>query len=343
MCECLLMTSIRVSTVSRRASIGLMGGAFALAATRRAGAADAITLRFSASSPPSDFLSLAMVTFKNEVERTTGGRITVETYPGNVLFRQGTEIPAIQRGTLQMSTGQTFELAEQVPQYGLFDRAYLLRDYAHLRKVFDGPIGAAYKAAIISKVGVRILAVAYLGTRQVALRVARHVDGPKDLSGVKLRVPAGPEWQLLGTALGTSPTPMGMPSVYLGLQTGTIDGEENPLTILSAAKLYEVTKQVVLTSHMVQPVFFDIGEPVWQQFTKADQDAVMRAAAVAQKQNDTARLADEQSVLADLKSRGLTVTTPDLAAFRANADRVYAEAEAQWDRPVLNQIRSLAS
>lgn len=337
------MTSNRVTTYSRRASLGLMGAALTLTLGRRAQAADAVTLRFSASSPPSDFLSLAMVTFKNEVERSTGGRIVVETYPGNVLFRQGTEIPAIQRGTLQMSTGQTFELADQVPQYGLFSRAYLLRDYAHLRKVFDGPIGAAYKAAIVSKMGVRILCVAYLGTRQVALRTARHVDGPSDLAGVKLRVPAGPDWQLLGQALGTSPTPMGMPSVYLGLQTGTIDGEENPLTILSAAKLYEVTKQVVLTAHMVQPVFFDIGEPVWQQLARKDQDAVMNAAAIAQKQNDTARLADEAQVLTDLKSRDITITTPNVAAFRANADRVYADVQSQWDGAVLKQIRSLVS
>jgi tripartite ATP-independent transporter DctP family solute receptor len=284
-----------------------------------------------------------MVTFKTQVEATTGGRIVVETYPGNVLFRQGTEIPAIQRGTLQMSTGNTFELAEQAPAYGLFDRAYLLRDYAHLRRVFDGKIGAAYKSALISKLGVRILSVAYLGTRHVALRAARNVSGPADLAGVKMRVPAGPEWQLLGEALGTSPTPMGMPSVYLGLQTGTIDGEENPLTILYAAKLYEVTKQVVLTSHMVQPVFFDIGEPVWQTLSRGDQRAVQNAAVVAQKQNDDARLADEANILTQLKTQGVAVTTPDLGAFRANADRVYAAAETAWDHPMLGQIRNLSS
>jgi len=269
--------------------------------------------------------------------------VLVETYPGNVLFRQGTEIAAIQRGTLQMSTGTTFELAEQLTQYGLFNRAYLLRDYAHLRRVFDGPIGAAYKADVVSKMGLRILSVAYLGTRQVALRTARHVDGPKDLSGVKLRVPAGPEWQLLGQALGTSPTPMAMAGVYLGMQTGTIDGEENPLTILAAAKLYEVSKQVVLTAHMVQPVFFNIGEPVWQQLSRADQAAVQQAALVAQKQNDDGRLADEQRVLGDLKARSVAIATPDLATFRAAADTVYAVPEQQWDRAMLGQIRKLAS
>ena len=331
------------STYSRRASLGLIGGACALGIALPARAADPVTLRFSASSPPSDFLSLAMDTFKTEVVRTTAGRVIVETYPGNVLFRQGTEIAAIQRGTLQMSTGTTFELAEQLPQYGLFDRAYLLRDYAHLRHVFDGPIGTAYKAEVLRKMGLRILSVAYLGTRQVALRSARRVDGPKDLSGVKLRVPAGPEWQLLGQALGTSPTPMAMASVYLGMQTGTIDGEENPLTILSAAKLYEVSKQIVLTSHMVQPVFFNIGEPVWQQLSHDDQAAVQRAAVAAQQQNDQARLADEQKVLGDLKAREIAIATPDLNTFRSAADKSYAIAEQQWDRAMLGKIRKLSS
>ena len=94
---------------------------------------------------------------------------------------------------------------------------------------------------------------------------------------------------------------------------------------------------------MVQPVFFDIGEPVWQQIARKDQDAVMNAAGIAQKQNDDARLADERKVLGDLKSQGITVTTPDLGAFRANADKVYASVEGQWDSAVLKQIRNLSS
>src|SRR5438105_4198854 len=104
-------------------------------------------------------------------------------------------------------------------------------------------IGAVLLADVVApKMGIVILAPTYLGTRQVNLRSVRDVKGPSDLAGVKMRMPGGPDWLLLGQSLGVTPTPMGMPEVYLALQTGAIDGQENPPTIFNAAKFYEVTK-----------------------------------------------------------------------------------------------------
>ncbi len=296
-------------------------------------------LRFSTAAPPSDFLAKALESFKAEMARTAPDQVTVNVFPASTLFRQGTEIAALQRGTLEMSTGTTFEVAQQMPEYGFLNRGYLIRDYAHLRRIFDGPFGAAYRKAVADKMGIEILAVGYLGTRQVNLRATREVHGPADLAGVKMRMPGGPEWLLLGQSIGVSPVPMGMPEVYLGLKTGTLDGQENPLSILSAAKFYEVTQQVVLTSHLLQPVFFDIAKPAFDKLSD-DTKAKLRAAAVAAlKGNDDARLADEARIVTDLKTRGLTVTTVDLALFRKKADEVYAaspDAKA-WDAALMKQ------
>ncbi len=163
-----------------------------------------VTLRLSTSAPPSDVLTQALTTFQRSVETATAGSVKVSVFPANTLFRQGAEIPAIERGTLDMSTGTTFEVADEVPALGLFDRAYLFRDYAQMHSVFAGPIGAAYKQRVLDKMGIRILAVLYLGTRQLALRTDRPVAGPQDLAGVKLRMVAGRDWLLLGRALGAS-------------------------------------------------------------------------------------------------------------------------------------------
>ncbi len=256
-----------------------------------AGAADAadVMIRLSTAAPPSDFLAKAGGVFKTEAEKANVG-IKAETFPASALFRQGTEVPALQRGNLEMSTMNTFEVAQQLPEYGLFNRAYLFRDYPHLRNVFDGPIGADYKRAVAQRMGIEILAAAYLGTRQVNLRQKRNVAGPRELAGIKLRMPAGPEWLLLGKVLGVSPVPLGMPEIYLALKTGTIDGQENPLSILNAAKFYEVTEQVILTSHMVQPVFFSIAKPFYDKLTPEQRTAVQAAAVVAAKSNDDGRL-----------------------------------------------------
>jgi TRAP-type C4-dicarboxylate transport system substrate-binding protein len=250
----------------------------------------------------------------------------------------------MQRGNLEMSTMTTFEVAQQIPSLGFFNRAYLFRDSAHVRKVFDGPIGETYSKQVADQMGIVILSTAYLGTRQVALAKKRTVSGPLDLAGVNLRMPAGPDWLLLGRVLGVSPVPMGMPELYLALKTGTVDGQENPLTIFRAAKLYEVSEQIVLTAHMLQPVFFNIAKPFWDKLAPNQRAALRAAAVAAAKQNDEGRLGDETNVVAAMKERGLAIDTPDLAPFRASADKVYgADAAAKaWDQGMLKQVLDAA-
>jgi tripartite ATP-independent transporter DctP family solute receptor len=299
-------------------------------------------LRFSTAAPPPDFLSRSLQQFKTELEKASP-EFDVQVYPGSQLFRQGTEVPALQRGNLEMSTMTTFEVAQQIPELGVFNRAYLFRDYDHAYRTFAGPIGKRYADAVAQKMGIVILAPTYLGTRQVNLRAVRDVKGPQDLAGVKMRMPAGPEWLLLGQAIGVTPTPMAMPEVYLALQTGSIDGQENPLTILNAAKFHEVTKQVVMTSHLVQPVFMAIAKPYWDKLSPEQRGKVQAAATQSAKWNDSERLADEQKVADGLAAKGLTLSRPDLAPFRANADKVYGASDLAkaWDRKLADEVAAV--
>jgi len=327
--------------ISRRSFVGAAVATTAASVTTRGRAQSAaVQIRISTAAPPSDFLTKALEQLKAEVDKAAVG-LDVSVHPASTLFKQGTEVPAIQRGNLEMSTMTTFEVAQQIPALGYFNRAYLLSDYAQMRRVFDGPIGEEFRATVADKMGIQILATHYLGTRQVNLRQKRSVKAPADLAGVKMRMPAGPEWLLLGSTLGVTPVPMGMPEVYLALKTGTVDGQENPLSILNAAKFYEVTEQVVLTAHLVQPVFFSIGTPVWDRLN-ADQKKVLADASLkAAKSGDDARLADEQAIVTALKGRGLAVDTIDLAPFRANADSIYAQSALakQWDAAAMQRAQ----
>ena len=299
-----------------------------------------VKLRVSTAAPPSDFLSKVLEQMKTEAMAAAPG-MEIEVYPAGALFRQGTEVPALQRGTLEMSTMTTFEVAQQHPEYGFFNRGYLLRDQPHLRRVFDGPIGAEYAKIVSTRMGIEILATCYLGTRHVGMRKKREARTPADLAGVRIRMPAGPEWLLLGRAVGASPVPLGMAEVYLALKTGTIDAQENPLSILNAAKLYEVSEQVILTSHLVQPVFINIATPAWAKLSPTQQAALRAAATSAAAANDTARLADEAMIADSLKARGLSIDQPDLATFRALADKVYAESDMAkaWDTTWMKRVQ----
>ena len=319
----------------RRALLAAMS---ALPFAAPAHAADA-TVRISTAAPPSDFLAKACEALKAQAEASNTG-LRVSVHPASTLFKQGTEVPALQRGNLEMSTMTTFEVAQQMPEFGFLNRAYLFRDHAHLRAVFDGPIGTAYRKAVAEKMGIVILSTAYLGTRQVALAKKRPVKTPADLAGVKMRMPAGPDWLVLGRVLGVSPVPMGMPEVYLALKTGTIDGQENPLSVFNAAKLFEVSEQIVLTAHMLQPVFFSIARPFWDKLTPAQQAALTAAAIAAAKGNDDGRLADERDIIGVMKAKGIAIDSPDLAPFRALADKLYADdaGAKAWDATLAKQV-----
>src|ERR1700733_14077976 len=320
----------------------VMAGAIAATAlglTGRSGAQTPVQIRISTAAPPSDFLTKALEQLKSDVDQSSVG-LNISVHPASTLFKQGTEVPALQRGNLEMSTMTAFEVAQQIPELGYFNRGYLLRDYDQLRRVFDGPIGGDFRKTVADKMGIAILATHYLGTRQVSLRQKRPVKGPVDLAGVKMRMPAGPEWLLLGRTLGVTPVPLGMPEVYLAMKTGTVDGQENPLSILNAAKFYEVSEQIVLTAHMVQPVFFPIAKPVWDKLNPDQRNALDAAARKTAKAGSDLRLADEKAIVQALKDRGLAVDTVDLAPFRASADRVYGESDLAkaWDAAGLQRV-----
>jgi TRAP-type transport system periplasmic protein len=322
----------------------MMAGAIAAAAVSVAGRSGAQTptqIRISTAAPPSDFLTKALNQLKSDIDQGAVG-LDISIHPASTLFKQGTEVPALQRGNLEMSTMTTFEVAQQIPALGYFNRGYLLRDYDQLRRVFDGTIGADFRKTVADKMGIEIIATHYLGTRQVNLRQKREVKSPADLAGIKMRMPAGPEWLLLGRTLGVTPVPLGMPEVYLALKTGTVDGQENPLSILNAAKFYEVTEQIVLTAHMVQPVFFAMAKPVWDGLNAQQKKALGDASLKAAKSGDEARLADEAAIVQALKGRGLTVAEIDLAPFRTAADRVYADSDLakQWDAAGLTRAQN---
>lgn len=292
----------------------------------------AMTMRISHAAAETDWLHKSMLMFKDKVEKALPGQIAVQVHGASSLFRQGTEVPAIQRGNLEMNTMTTFEVEQQMPEYGVLSSGYLFRDYDHLAKVMRGPIGKEYYDAVAAKMGIQIIEVSYLGTRQLNLREVRDVKTPADLAGIKLRMPGGPGWLVLGKGLGVSPTPMAMGEVYLALKTGAIDGQENPLSLTKNNNLHEVTKQITLTSHLVQPVFYAIAKPFWDKLSPAQQDAMRKAARESAQFNDESRIAEEKQLVDFFTKAGLKVTTPDVASFRTSVDKQYQDSglAAKW-------------
>lgn len=246
------------------------------------------------------------------------------------------------RGNLELSSISAFDIAKLVPEFSIFTAGYIVRDPDHQQKIFNGPIGTELFKTVAEKMEVTPLSTVYLGTRQVNLREARNVKVPADLKGIKLRMPGSKEWLFLGEALGATATPLAFGEVYLGLKTGTIDGQDNPLPSVRAAKFYEVTKQIVMTSHLVDGIFIAISNKAWAAMSPAQKQKVQAAAQAASAYNNENRIKEEGQLVDFFKKEGLQVTTPDVDAFRKSVQTTYQNSDYAkvWPKGLLERINA---
>jgi len=250
------------------------------------------------------------------------------------LFKQGTELEAIARGNLEMSITSAQELATIFPEFSIFTAGYLHRDAAHQVNVFAADFMDPMKQKVEDELGVKLLSVMYLGRRHVNIRGDKKIMTPADLAGVQLRMPGTDAWQFLGKALGADPTPMAFTEVYTALQTGAVDGQDNPLPTVKDAKFYEVTDQIVLTSHLVDLNYVAISLKVWNDLS-ADQQATVQAASDAAAESGRQIQLKLEDELADfMRSKGLQVYEPDLDAFRSTVQAAYLASDLAKDWPV---------
>lgn len=325
-----------IATISRRA---VLAGIVTVAIAAPALAQDKPTLRFSAVVSEQDIRADMMKQLADAVKDDA----TIELYFGGTLFKQGTELVALQRGNLEMGNIAAQDIANQIPAWSIFTAGYLFRDADHLKKVFQSDVGKEMTKMAEDQLGIKILGPVYFGVRQVGLRPDKKVNTPADLAGVKLRMPGGDAWQFLGQALGANPTPMAYAEVYTGLQTGAIDGQDNPLPNVENMKFYEVMSQIALTSHLVGFDVLTISKKAWDAMSP-EQQARFQAAADAAIDWSTAQHLKREGELVELfKEKGLDIYTPDVAAFRAHVQKMYLESDLAkaWPPGMVERINAL--
>lgn len=324
------------------ASISALAMGSMLGMSTQALAQAKIPMRISTPAVPDDWHAKMWAVFKDALDKSAPNQFDTQINLNASLFKQGTEPAAMARGNLELSAISAFDMAKLVPEFSIFTAGYVVRDPAHQQKVFNGPIGEGLFKTVSEKMDVTVLSTAYLGTRQVNLREVRNVRTPADLKGIKLRMPGTKEWLFLGEALGATATPLAFGEVYLGLKTGTIDGQDNPLPTVRAAKFYEVTKQLVLTNHLVDSIFIAISNKTWNALTPAQKQNVKSAALAAAQFNNENRIKEEGQIVDFFKQQGLQVTTPDLEAFRKSVQDTYAQSDYAkvWPAGLLERINN---
>ena len=330
---------------SRRAAVTALVAAGVVAGSTGASFADKLQLRLATSGSETDQRSVAMA---EVFAPMVADFASYEPSYNGTIFAQGTELDAISRGNLEMSITSAQELAQFFPEFSIFTAGYVHQDAAHQVAVFSDPLMDDFKAKAEDELGVKLLSVMYLGRRQVNLRQSPDelkVMTPADLAGVNLRMPGTDAWQFLGKALGAAPTPMAFSEVYTALSTGAVDGQDNPLPTVVDAKFYEVTNQIVLTSHLVDLNYIAIGKGVWDGMSADQQAIVQKAADAAAESGRQKQLEKESNLVAFLKDQGMTIYEPDLAAFRNQVQSMYLDSEfaATWPEGVLDKINALGN
>ena len=300
---------------------------------------DRPTLRFAAVFSDKDIRADAMRMLAKEIERD----FKLELFLGGTLFKQATELVAVQRDNLEIGDVSPQDISKQLPAWSVLTTAYLFRDANHVHAFFASDVGAQMKKTAEDQLNIKILGPTFYGTRQVGLKPRKKINTPVDMAGIKLRMPPGDAWQLLGRSLGANPTPMAYAETYTGLQTGAIDGQDNPLPNVQNMKFYEVMSQIVLTSHLVGFNVLAMSLKSWSDMGPAKQKSFQAAVDKVLDWSTAEHLKREAELADGFRKLGLDVYVPDTNAFRAYAQKVYlASDEAKhWPQGVLEKVAAV--
>jgi tripartite ATP-independent transporter DctP family solute receptor len=286
--------------------------------------AQAIKLTLGHGAAPGNPRHEASVKFAELVKSATNGRIEVQIAPSAQLGDDAAMVTALRTGALDMSANSQGAVANAVPEYAAYGMPFLFSSPAQAFKLLDGPLGKELADKSADK-GLVVLGYWDNGIRQMT-NSKRPVTKVEDMKGLKMRTPPDAVLVDIMQALGAEAQQIKFAELYVALQQGVVDGQENPLVNIHASKLYEVQKHLALTNHQFQMTPLLVSKRTWDRLSDADHKALTAAAAEATAlQRKLSQEADEK-LLADLKSKGVQVTVVDKAAFAKATSKV----EDKW-------------
>jgi len=271
---------------------------------------------------PGSLFALSADEFAKRVKEKTKGKVVVTVFGSSQLGDDTEMMQKVKLGTLDMTLPSTV-MSSLVPAYGLFEMPYLVRDRDHMKRI-EKEIVWPTLAPLAEKSGYKVIAVWENGFRQITNN-AHPIKVPEDLRGIKLRVPKG-KWRIkMFQAYGASPSAMGFSEVFVALQTGVMDGEENPLTQIYTAKFQEVQKFLSMTDHVYTPAYLVVSVRKWASLPADQRKAVEEAAKETQPfvYENGAKM--DKDLLGKIKEAGVKVNDADKAAFQKASKPVYDE------------------
>lgn len=268
-----------------------------------------------------DSFHVCALKIKEVVEAESGGELTVDIFPNAKLGDERTLLENVRMGVIDMAIITGGPIINFMPEFGIFDLPFLFRDEAHAYSVLDGELGQGILDRM-DKVGWKGLAYGERGFRDLT-NSKRPVVKPSDMAGLKIRLMENPIYVETFRALGANAVPMSWPETLTALQQGTIDGQENPLNVIVAFKLYDSQKYMTLTHHTYSPNVVMMSHRAWKGLKPDHQELILKAARAGAKANRDVDIQKAAEWLEFLKAQGMIVSQPDGEAFREAVKPLY--------------------
>ena len=250
----------------------------------------------------------------DEIKKRTNGRYEVQVFPASSLGKESDINQGLTLGTVDIIlTGASFA-ASSYPPLAVTYFPFIFRDSEHQLKYAKSDVFKELAKGYDDKTGNHITALNYYGARQVTSN--RPIVKPEDMKGLKIRVPDAPAYVAFPKSLGANATPIAFAEVYLALQNGTVDAQENPLPTILAKKFFEVQKNISLTGHIVDSLLTVVGGPLWSKLSEADRKIFNDVMQEAAEKTGREIIASEVRLVDEFKQKGINVITVDKNAFR---------------------------
>ena len=294
---------------------------------------EVITIRFGHGSAETNERHLAVMKFKELVEEKSNGEINVEVFPSEQLGSEAEMIESVTFNDLQMVAASAFSQYDQ--RISVFELPYLFDSYEQAWNVLDGEVGDEV-AELFLEDNLRILAYFENGFRHVTSN--RPVKTQDDLAGLKIRTPEFPLSLSTFKAFGSNPTPMAFGELYMGLQQGTVDAQENPVANIYASKFQEVQDYLNLTAHQYMPLPVAISDEFWQGLSAENQQLIETSSQEAAQFHRELVQSNEESMLEELEAEGMEIVQTDTESFKKAASKVQEEFKAKFGDRLVDQI-----
>jgi len=329
--------------MTRRVVLGVVFAVLVigLAHSGPVGAQQPIVIKLGNVQATADIVQTGLKKFADLVAERTKGQIQVQIFPASQLGTEQELLEGVQLGTIHMFEGSSGSVGRFLPDLEAFAAPYVWRDVDHMLRTVRGPVGQGLAERLVKAKGIRVLDFGWLFGNRFLTTKSKAIHKPEDLKGMKIRVQPTAIYLETIKAMGANPTTMDFKEVYLGLQSGVIDGQENPPFVIYNNKFFEVQKFVMLTAHITQNQAVVINDKFYQGLSPEFRKILTEAAYEAGNFQNDLILKSEQEYLDKLKEKGMTIVQPDGKAFREATKDVWKKVSEKWEPGLYERIQAV--